>query len=455
MARIAKHVSKKKTPQSQAILGKQQVANSAGGFSFAVNDWTRLDRFLVLGSEGGSYYATERKLTRENAEAVIRCLAADGAETVRRIVAVSSAGRAPKNDAAIFCLALAAALGDAATKQAALAALDQVCRTGTHLFQFAAAVEELRGWGRGLRRAIAGWYTAKDARDLAYQVTKYQQREGWSHRDLLRLAHPRASTDTDTGKVLHWVVKGWPGVGEQPHDRAALLPIWAAERVKRAATEQEVLGLIRDHGLVREVIPTQWLTSPAVWEALLERMPLTALIRNLATMTRVGLLAPLAEATRRVVDVLTDRDKLRASRVHPIAVLAALLTYRAGRGERGKHAWEPVTAIVDALDAAFYKAFKHVEPTRKRWLLALDVSGSMTCGTIAGVPGLSPRVASAALALVTAAVEREHLFVAFTTGLTTLDITPRQRLDTVLDKVDGLAFGGTDCALPMLHAAKK
>jgi 60 kDa SS-A/Ro ribonucleoprotein len=469
MARYAAHVSKKKTPQSEAIPGKKQVRNSNAGFSFAVDDWARLDRFLVLGCEGGSYYAAERPLTQENAQAVIRCIAADGAEVVRRIVAVSTLGRAPKNDAAIFCLALAASVGSAETKQAALAALDQVCRTGTHLFQFAAAVEELRGWGRGLRRAVASWYTCKDPRDLAYQVTKYQQREGWSHRDLLRLSHPCASTETDTGRVLHWVVKGWPGVGEQPHDREALLPIWAAERVKRAATETEVIDLIRGYGLVREVIPTQWLTSPAVWDALLERMPLTAMIRNLATMTRVGLLAPLAEATKRVVSVLTDADKLRASRVHPIAVLAALMTYQAGRGERGKHTWEPVTAIVDALDAAFYKAFKNVEPTNKRWLLALDVSGSMTGGTVAGVPGLTPRVASAALALVTAAVEREHMFVAFTngtgpslhsasgygSGITPLAITPRQRLDTVLKKVDGLAFGGTDCALPMLYAAQK
>jgi len=30
---------------------------------------------------------------------------------------------------------------------------------------------------------------------------------------------------------------------------------------------------------------------------------------------------------------------------------------------------------VDALDAAFYKAFEYVEPTNKRWLLGVDISG--------------------------------------------------------------------------------
>ena len=39
-----------------------------------MDDMTSLHRFLILGSEGGSYYANERKLTLENAAAVKRCI---------------------------------------------------------------------------------------------------------------------------------------------------------------------------------------------------------------------------------------------------------------------------------------------------------------------------------------------------------------------------------------------
>ena len=155
------------TPQSQPIPGSNQVQNAAGGYAFAVDDWKRLDRFLVLGSEGGSYYASERKLTAENADAVLRCLQADGIRTVQRIVEISDSGRAPKNEPAILALALAFALGDADTRRAASEALPQVCRIGTHLFHFAQYVNALRGWGRGLRRAVANWYlkaTAEDGR---------------------------------------------------------------------------------------------------------------------------------------------------------------------------------------------------------------------------------------------------------------------------------------------------
>ena len=149
----ARHVSTRLTPQSEPIPGSRQVPNSAGGFAFAVDDWTRLDRFLVLGAEGGSYHVGERELTVQNAAAVRNCLEVDGLRTVERIVAVSEAGRAPKNDPAVFALAMAAGMGRPEVRTAALTALPRVCRTGTHLFQFAEAIEGFRGWGRALRKA--------------------------------------------------------------------------------------------------------------------------------------------------------------------------------------------------------------------------------------------------------------------------------------------------------------
>ena len=38
----------KVTPQSEPIPGSNQVPNSAGGHSFQVDIWTRLNRFLIF-----------------------------------------------------------------------------------------------------------------------------------------------------------------------------------------------------------------------------------------------------------------------------------------------------------------------------------------------------------------------------------------------------------------------
>jgi 60 kDa SS-A/Ro ribonucleoprotein len=468
-----KRINPRRTPQSAPIPGSTQVPNSTGGFAWSIDDWTRLRRFLVLGSEGGSYYASERTLTLANADAVARCLAADGVATVAAIVEVSEAGRAPKNDPALFALAMAAGVGDVETRRAALDVLPRVARTGTHLFRFAQFVEGFRGWGRSLRRGIGRWYAAQSVEALAYQAVKYRQRDGLTHRDLLRLAHPAARVGAGNPTLdvsaahrglFEWIVRGGETDG---------LPriVEGFARAQAARTPAETASLVREYGLPREALASEHLTSPDVWEALLDDMPSTALIRNLATMTRIGLLAPGSEATRVAVEQLGNGERLRRSRVHPIAVLSAMRTYESGRGVRGRGEWTPVRAVVDALDGAFYAAFANVEPAGTRLLLALDVSGSMQSGMVAGVPGLTPRDASAALALVTAATEPSWQIVGFYAGrggwkaggrrrqwyggedgLTPLTISPRQRLTDAVRVVSNLPFGATDCALPMLYA---
>lgn len=454
------------TPQREPIPNTTQVANSAGGYAWPVDRWTRVDRFLVLGSEGGTYYIRERQLTRENATAVIECLREDGPRLVRRIVEISGAGRATKNDPALFALAIAAGLGDPATRALAMAALPQVARTGTHLFHWLQFVQGFRGWGRSARRAVAEWYTQKEPKTLMYQVLKYPSRDGWAHRDALRLSHPKAPSPAHE-LIFRYATRGWDGINpaEGVIDGEVLQTIEAVETLK----EQKPAGAaatIARYRLTREMVPTELLTHAVVWEALLERMPLTALCRSLGTMAKAGLLVPMSEAVKTVCGRLADGQALKAARVHPIALLAALKTYGQGHGMKGKNTWRPVAQVVDALDRAFYLAFENAPTTGKRVMLALDVSGSMTC-RVNGMEYLDCREASAAMALVTAASEPSHMFTAFTKGtwpsrwgvqfgcgLSTLDISPRQRLDDVVHRISRLDFGGTDCALPMLQAIK-
>lgn len=477
MTNYIKHFVSLFTPQNDRAR-EDQAANGAGGFVFQVDKWARLDRWLILGAEGGTYYASERALTRDNAVTIAECLGEDGLRTVARIVAVSEAGRAPKQAPAIFALAMAAGNANPETRKAALAAVPRVCRTGTDLFHFARDVEGFRKWGRGLRGAIAAWYNDKPVERVAYQALKYRERDGWSHRDLLRLSHPKARTPQHDA-LYRWIVGGDEALAREtprgkPLDPSMLPPfVRAFGELKRASGKAEVIALIRDHRFTHEMIPTEHKNDPDVWAALLPEMPQGALLRNLGKMTATGLLAPMSEAAKMVSARLTDRDRLARARVHPIAVLSALKVYEQGHGERALQRanalrWEPVREIVDALSTAFHLSFRAIEPTGKKHLLALDVSGSMTAGAIAGVPGLTPRVASAAMAMATARVEPDYAVVGFTaapggyggqwgggvSGLTPLPISAEQRLDDVLETVSGLPFGGTDCSLPMIWAQR-
>jgi 60 kDa SS-A/Ro ribonucleoprotein len=456
------------TPQSEALPNKKQVKNSAGGFVFAVTPWTRLERFLCLGSEGGSYYCGEKKLTKKNIDGLKAALAEDGKRFVDTVSEISHAGRAPKNDPALFALALAVADKRKEVSAYALSKLPDVARIPTHLFAFAEYVQSLRGWGRALRSGVADWYLSKPADKLAYQLAKYQSRNGWSNADLLRLSHANPELQPDHKILLNWAVKGWSSVGDEPHSSKAILPVWAFEKAKRLTPQtgvKELVRLIVEYDLPRECVPTEFLSQVEVWDALLQKMPMTAMIRNLGKMTSIGLVSPNSEAARMIGTHLEDANLLHKARIHPISVLMAQSVYKSGHGMKGSLSWSPVPRVVNALEKAFYASFANAPKTGKRFYIGLDVSGSMGCGNVAGTP-LTPREAAAALSMVTVRTEPDYYIAGFTngngrsswsnqgygTGLTKLPFSPTWTLTDAIKHTSNIPFGGTDCALPMIDA---
>lgn len=452
------------TPQSKAIPGSNQVPNSAGGFSWEIDDWAKLHRFLVLGTDGGTYYVDESKLTENSAAAVARCLAADPVRAIQIIVDISLEGRAPNNDYALFALAMASSERynkNSVARRIALDSLPKVARTATHLFHYAEFVQNFRGWGRGLRDAIANWYDSKEPDQVAYQAIKYRQRDGWTHADLLRLGHPEGTSEAH--KAVYDFISG-------RENKAIPLIISGFQHAQAAKTEKELLSvLVEFPSLPREALPTELANKPTVVNKLLQNgVPMTALIRNLATYTRAGVLEPGSEGEKIVLAQLANEEQIKKARVHPIQVLSALMVYSNGSvygggpmspysytSYRGKTVENPNPRIIDALDSAFYLAFQNIEPTGKTHFLALDVSGSMSWGEVAGVPGLTPALGAAAMCMVTANSGDPYIVKGFATGLKELGITAGMRLNDVLNITRVNNFGGTDCALPMVWAKKQ
>ena len=275
-------------------------------------------------------------------------------------------------------------------------------------------------------------------------ITKYQNREGYTHRDVLRLAHPSTKdpllsflfdyithglkkacenldkpkeTPTDSAPEQQIEANGSAAAHaadaeeeEETNQKIATIEqlrefLGIVEKAKSSDRDEELVAAIRQHYLVREHMPTAMLGSTLVWEALLEKMPLTAMIRNLGKMSEINLLSENSDAEKRIVDRLKNREQLQRARIHPFSVLVALETYKRGKGFKGKLAWTVNSKVQSALEEAFYLSFKFVKPTNQRYLLALDVSGSMSSGTINGSPTITPAVGSCAMCMVTLRTE--------------------------------------------------
>ena len=225
------------------------VQNNAGGYVFKLDKFKQLERFLILGTTGGTYYVKEKPLTMSNAQIVLDCLEEDYGKTLEMILNISDEGRASSNEPALFALAVACTKKECSKR--ALELLPQLARTGTHLFHFVQYLDSMRGWGRAVRKGVGEWYTSKSTKDLAFQVAKYKQRDGWSHKDILRLAHPKPLVKEQEDIFSYLVEK------KEEVPQIGLLKTMDA--LSKATTEKEVVSIIKESGnAVMEILPTQW-----------------------------------------------------------------------------------------------------------------------------------------------------------------------------------------------------
>jgi 60 kDa SS-A/Ro ribonucleoprotein len=409
---------------SQKIDGLGQTPNVGGGHGWKLDRWGKVMLFLMIGSEGGTFYTAESKLTKNHAKNLLECISLDGLKVVSMIEQVSVAGRAPKQSPGIFALALCAVFGDVSTKTAAYHAVDKVCRTHATLLEFFNVFfsmrEKTKGMSRGARNAVDRWYSSRDAGELAFQILKGRKRGDMTVERIIACGRPTPATPNHS-TVIRWAIKGWDEIGSEPHPDSQLVRLWAFEAAKKAKTAKEVARLIRNHNLQFQMVPSNWHGHRVVWEALIERMPLNALIRNLGRLTANGMIAPLSDYSKLVVEKLTNQEALIKSRVHPFHVLMAQVIYAQGQGDKGGLTWKPDQNINSALDQAFFLSCGSIIPSGRRTLICLDSSGSMGhygmanshWNKVNGLNGVSAMTAGAAMALITARTEPNSYFITY------------------------------------------
>jgi hypothetical protein len=620
-------------PQTIGLPG--QIANNAGGYSFPLPLEQEWMRYLIIGSksDNGSYYQCGGAI----ATTISRCIMAAVSSSntcehlIRDIVNVSVSARAPKQEMTMMSLAAAIVFPpDNVCKAQALKAINQVCRIPTHLFMLVQYIRDLsqdkakpgKGFGKGVRRALTEYYTSRNGLEIAVLVTKYKNREGWTHEDLISLLHINPAEMKDDGGrlVLEWIMKKdkperkiaanpakgivetvlpakmertefmkrlmaiptpdrdmgcgggagcsaavpvvkvscpsrsvpvlfevvhpdspmsgslklmvqdteplqnlkqtmidigigtsfvfrcngaiisstkslrdisydtskkiYLGAGVEPvvapTQTAALAPTTELESESKKVAEDPLVATARflkallelaktgekkdavtavalmeqNKKIQREHLPTELLNTPQIWNTLLSGMGMTALVRNLGKLSEVGIASTRSQD---IIKMLTDPKSVKDSKVHPLQVLVGMKTYSQGKGDLGSMTWIPNSYITTALSTTFRQAFGNITPTGKRYMIGLDVSGSMTMCMCAGAKNITPREGSVAMAMMTLhaeGAENVHIY-----GFSNIfynfngKIRPEMTIQDAIRATD-MRFGATDCALPMTEALK-
>jgi 60 kDa SS-A/Ro ribonucleoprotein len=344
-------------------LDPDQVQGNAGGFVWQISDQEQVLRYLIIGSEGGNYYQTPQQVSSQCASCVLRMTRTPAnfkwlVDTIRQ---VSIEGRAAKQESTL--LALATAIVFAPTPEAKTEALDAVkdcVRILTHMYMLIGYIKIFSkaghpnlvsassassasassavvgsGLGRGIRRVFGEYFYSRTGIEIANLMTKYQNREGWTIKDVLTLIHidPKKMKDDGGRLAIEWVFKtkeefteilkaknaqnpslggGTPvktlfdaikeihTIAERPLQHPSLAGSASTSASTSASNYQyseeldRIVQLINTAGLCREQLPSQLFKYRKIWEALLlskgangkgKGMPLTALIRNLGKLS--------------------------------------------------------------------------------------------------------------------------------------------------------------------------
>lgn len=433
------------TPQNQPIPGReaQMICGRSGGYTFDAGIWQMLRRCLLIGTAQSTFYAGKQELT-EDFIAVIQNAIAENPSRVAHEILYASDGRAINNSAPILALVLLSMGETPEAKKAFTEIFPEVVRTGSHFYEWLNYTKAMRGFGKVVREAGKSWLSREDVKSLAYQLLKYQQRLGFSHRDALRLFHVKPPTD-DHQQLFAWVIKGWEELPTEIPSQA-LAQIWWYEWLKR--NPEKTHEAISQGRLTHEMAAPVGKMEKGAWQLLFNEMPITAMLRNLGSLTELGVISADNRANlNRVAAVLNNQEHLRKGRIHPIDLLKALKTYQSG-GQLGRSqkTWTPVSRIVDILEKALELSFDVVEPTGKVFMHAVDVSGSMSWGVVQSL-GLSCCEIATTMALVTAKAEKNYAIRGFATDFRDLRISRKDSFNSAIAKASNQNFGGTDASV--------
>ena len=428
--------------QKAKDVARKHVVNNAGARTHVVFPLDHVRRFLLIGTDGSTFYVGNREISLQAMKAVRDgFLAGYGASIITEVNEILREGRALRREACLMTLAagLAYGVGNAMTgspvmdaiidcqnsdaenvrRMSATVAVNCI-RTPTDMFTLMSYVVRFRGKGRLVRNMISAWFANKSSETLAYQAVKYRQRNGWELRDLLRLSHMPAVQQREDMLLKNWIThrdnsapKKVMSLRQLSSVRKIFPVIDGFYRAKEAETQHEIIRAIRECNLPWEAIPDEWMRNVRVWQALLENTGVTALVRNLGRLSSIGFFdysvvgRELAGENRaKVCGMLRDSEYLKRGRIHPIAILFAKGVYASGRGNFGKMSWNVDGRVLQALDDAFFLSFGNVKATGKRIMTGLDVSGSMWAAPVSG--SLHSADIAGAMTLVTARVEGKN-----------------------------------------------
>lgn len=428
--------------------------NLAGKDVFGITNGEKLDRFINLGTNTAQFSVKSIDYVSEYKQGNFKYMADTIEEDPNVFFDMLRKYRdvqCKKVEPLIFLLAFGATYKTGEDKYLGFRNivyhfLDQICKIPTtlHLFihyckQIMQISKGTTGWNNLHKNALRSWYKQKAPLELAYLVTKYPKRHGYSTRDIFRLLH--IVPECNQEHVLYKFIVN----GEIDNEHNADVGLFLEDFKNLSSPEMtvdKICLLINKHKFTHEHIPNHLLNDADIWFSLIQHIPSIALLRNLNKITSIGLLRDI-NAKQFIIQKIMNMKN-----INPITLLITIKMYAIGT-----LTWKPDNEILNVLNQKFMET--PVETKNKsstRICCALDVSGSMQ-SSIFGADCLSAIEATTALAMLLKKRYGDNIdIMGFSNNFVLLDISPEKSLIENIKNISDLPFGNTDISLPFTWA---
>lgn len=413
MSRVSKLFNPSPQPKATEV-------NRDGYASFTMPIEEQTLQTLLCNTFGHTFYADQRQLAAESEQVFKKMIAKDANFFANALVFARNEGYMRSQP--VFGLAMLAEKYPPLFRKA----FPHVILTPKDLSDFMAIVESRHNGsqgGRVIKTAVADWLSDKFGKESTsgeYWAVKYgsENKSGYSLKDLIVTTHP-SGVRSDIAK---WLLNKPFRLTEKTSPK-----LYWYEKLKVAKTAADKAEAIENGKLPHEVASTFAGDSKTVWSAIFPNLPPFALLRNINTLDRKGI---LDDFKKEIKEKLSDGDKLRKSKILPFRFYEA---YKVINKEWAKNLMQ------EAIDASFENIPDFVGKTA----VVLDVSGSM-----------SGMLDVASLFAVCAArkgnVNKITLFDTRAWGMT---VDPNKSILTIAQSIH--THGGTDIAAPINFLTKQ
>lgn len=326
--------------------------------AFDDNDLQRFRRLLNYYTEGSVYKVIGRTYSKDHVECLIHMLEEKRGKEILAEVEKCIENCTPcQKEMLLYTVALCMKSKDNEVKQHANKTFLLLCKSARELFMFLEFHKKLsrdlssKGFGRSLKCTLNEWYNRQDPMELAVLTMNESSYGGWSHRDVIRLAHLKGKSE-GTSIIFKYLVKGLDEVKnvEIHHDNVQKVVdyLTTIHTVRHSSDEHQVARLIEKFNLVKSHVPTSLLGSKEVWNALISEMSVAEILQNLNKLAMIGFLEESYENNKKVIEILRSEEDLQKSSIQPMQVLIAMSLYENGKG--GKMTWTRNDVVRDALN---------------------------------------------------------------------------------------------------------